>query len=90
MDASFTPLPPPEKSNYQPILLTLLPSFLLGAGSCFAFVATVKQYPNPNFTSMNGLFAIGFAFSLLAFLGSRVWLVVKAIRDAMKRPEGAP
>ena len=37
-----TPLNLPKKPNYKPVLLTILCSFLLGAGSCFGFLTTLN------------------------------------------------
>jgi uncharacterized membrane protein len=81
MNQQMTQLPPPRKSKYKPILLTLLFSFLLAGGSCFGFLSSF----NLNSNSLAGsIFAVGFLISVLVFLGSIVWLVIKAVRDRIK------
>ena len=82
-----TPVKLPKKPNFKPVLLTILCSFLLGAGSCFGFLTTLNFNRN---VPINGVFAVGFGICLLVFLGSILWLVIKAIRGAVKRPEDAP
>jgi hypothetical protein len=79
MDSNLPPVSFARKSNYRPILLTLLISFLLGGGSCFGFVATA----NGN-SAISSFFAVGFGLCVLAFLGSISWLVTKAVRDGLK------
>jgi hypothetical protein len=78
-------LPPAKKSNYKPILLTLLFSFLLGGGSCFGFLTTTNSLAA---TKVKDVFADGFVICLLVFLGSIVWLVIKAVRDGTKGSGG--
>jgi len=87
MGTNPAPLNLPKKPNYKPVLLTILCSFLLGAGSCFGFLTTLNFNRN---VPINGVFAVGFGICLLVFLGSILWLVIKAIRGAVKRPEDAP
>ena len=77
---SQAPMPAGKKSNYTAILLVMLCAFVLGAGSCFAFASTL----NGN-SSMNGVFATSFLLCVLVFLGSIVWLVVKAVRESSGR-----
>jgi hypothetical protein len=83
MGVDPTPLNLPKKPNYKPVLLTILCSFLLGAGSCFGFLTTLNFNRN---VPINGVFAVGFGICLLVFLGSILWLVIKAIRDAVRPP----
>jgi hypothetical protein len=84
MSTGPAPLPPIKKSNYKPILLTILCSFLLGAGSCFGFLTTLNFNRN---VPINGVFAVGFCICLVVFLGSILWLAIKAVRDAVRPPE---
>ncbi len=85
MNQQMTQLPPPRKSKYRPILLTLLFSFLLAGGSCFGFLSSF----NMNSNSLGGrMFAVGFVICVLVFLGSIVWLVIKAVRDGIKGSGG--
>jgi hypothetical protein len=66
-----------RRSTYRAALITLLCSFLLGAGSCFGFLTTLNfQGGSPR----NTAFAVGFGLCVLVFLGSVVWMVVKAVR----------
>jgi hypothetical protein len=50
---------------------------LLGAGSCFGFLTTLNFNHD---SAIATAFAAGFGLCVLVFLGSVVWLVVKAIR----------
>jgi hypothetical protein len=72
---------PTAKSNYKPILLTLLFSFLLGGGSCFGFLTTLNMNRS---TTINTLFGIGFGVCLLVFVVSILWLAIKAVRAGLK------
>ena len=85
MDENVQPAPH-KKSNYKPILLTLLFSFLLGGGSCFGFLTTLNMNRS---TPVNIFFAIGFGTCVLVFLGSILWLAIKAVRDGLKGQGGA-
>ena len=87
METNTAPLILPKKPDYKPVLLTILCSFLLGAGSCFGFLTTLNFNRN---VPINGVFAVGFCVCLLVFLGSVLWLAVKAIRQAVKRPGSTP
>ena len=87
MDTNPVPLNPPKKPNYKPVLLTILCSFLLGAGSCFGFLTTLNFNRS---VPINGVFAVGFCVCLLVFLSSILWLAVKAIRQAVKRTGDTP
>ena len=87
MDTIPAPPNPPKKSNYRPILLTMLCSFLLGGGSCFGFLTTLNLNRS---TPINSVFAIGFAVFLLVFLGSILWLAIKAVRDGLKGRQDRP
>jgi hypothetical protein len=87
MGIAPTPLNLPKKPNYKPVLLTILCSFLLGAGSCFGFLATLNVNRD---VPINVVFAVGFGICLLVFLGSILWLVIKAVRDAVRPPGDAP
>ncbi len=71
------PMPPGRRANYKPILLVMLCSFLLGGGSCFGFASTL----NGN-SPMSSIFAGCFLLCVLVFLGSIVWIVVKAVRES--------
>ena len=82
-DNLSSPLPP-AKSSYKPILLTLLFSLLLAGGTCFGFLNTF------NVTSqVSMVYAGGFAFCVLTFLGSLLWLVIKAVSDVIRGSRGA-
>ena len=71
--------PPPAKSSYKPILLTLFFSFLLAGGSCFGFLNT----PLVNRTTpVSTVYAAGFVFCVLTFLGSLLWLVIRGSKGA--------
>jgi hypothetical protein len=80
MDTTQMPMPPGKKANYKPILLVMLCAFLLGTGSCFGFASTLSGN-----SSMSGFFATSFLLCVLAFLGSIVWIVVKAVRESSGR-----
>jgi hypothetical protein len=73
--------PPPAKSSYKPILLTLLFSLLLAGGTCFGFLNTFSVNRN---SQVSMVYAGGFAFCVLTFLGSLLWLVIKAVSDAIR------
>jgi hypothetical protein len=77
----ISPAPVAKRPNYKPMLLTLLFSFLLGGGSCFGFLSTLNMNVS---SSLNNAFAIGFVLCVVVFLGSMVWLVIKAVRGGMK------
>ena len=79
-------LPSEQKtSSYKPILISLLFSFLLAGGTCFGFLSTV----NVNKSSiMSEFYAACFVFCVLTFLGSLLWLVVKAVRDGFQGGRG--
>ena len=87
MVGSPQPVSVTKKSGYRPILLTLLCSSVLGGGSCAGFLSTLNVNSN---SSLSMLFAFAFGLCVLTFVGSLIWLVVKAIRDAMKSQGGAP
>jgi len=74
------PVPPAKKSNYKPILLTLLFSFLLAGGSCFGFLRTM----NTQGGSSSTIFGIGFLICALVFVGAILWMAIKAVRDGIK------
>jgi hypothetical protein len=77
--------PPPEKSSYKPILLSLLFSFLLAGGTCFGFLNTFNLNRN---STVSMVYAVGFAFCVLTFLGSLLWLVIKAVSDLIRGSRG--
>jgi len=79
MDENLLSPLPPRKTNYKPILLVMLCSFLLGGGSCFGFASTaIGNSP------VSGIFAASFLLCVLVFLGSIVWIVVKAVRESTR------
>ena len=81
------PSPPPAaKSSYKPILLSLLFSFLLAGGTCFGFLNTFNFNRN---SPVSMVYAGGFAFCVLTFLGSLLWLVIKAVSDVIRDIRGA-
>ena len=76
---------PGRKSGYRPVLLTLLFSFVLGGGSCAGFLANI----NANSTNtIAGLFFVVFALCAFAFVGSLIWLIVKAVNGSTNNPGG--
>ena len=76
------PLPPqPQKSSYKPILISLLFSFLLAGGTCFGFLSTFNVNKN---SKISEFYAACFVFCVLDFLGSLLWLVIKAVRDGFR------
>ena len=75
------PPPPTRKSSYTPILVTILASFLLGGASCFGFLTTINMHGD---SPINNAFAIGFLICMVAFLGSVLWLGIKAIRNNVR------
>jgi len=79
VDTGQIPEPPVRKANYKPILLVMLCAFVLGGGSCFGFASTLTSNGN---SSMSGIFAGCFLLCVLVFLGSIVWIVVKAVRES--------
>ena len=70
-----TPLNLPKKTNYKPVLLTILCSFLLGAGSCFGFLTTLNFNRS---VPINGVFAVAFPVSL-------IWLIVTIVINFFRR-----
>jgi len=74
----LSPLPP-RKTNYKPILLVMLCSFLLGGGSCFGF----RVHRHRKLTTERH-FCRKFLLCVLVFLGSIVWIVVKAVRESTR------
>jgi len=78
---------PRRKSSYRAALITLGCSFLLGAGSCLGFLNTLNFHGD---SPRNTAFAIGFLVCVLVFLGSIVWMVVKAILGRRGSRGGAP
>jgi hypothetical protein len=78
--------PPPAKSSYKPILLSLLFSFLLAGGTCFGFLNTFNVNRN---TPVSTFYAAGFVFCVLTFLGSLLWLVIKVLSDVVRGSRGA-
>jgi len=85
MNQQMTPLPPPRKSNYKPILLTLLFSFLLAGGSCFGFLSSFKISSD---SLASNIFAAGFLICVLVFVGALLWLVIKAVREGIRGSGG--
>jgi hypothetical protein len=81
MNDNLPSLPPPAKSNYKPILLTLLFSFLLAGGSCFGFLGTFNINRS---TPVSMVCAAGFVVCVLTFLGSLLWLVIKVLSDIIR------
>ena len=81
------PIPPPlpKKSNYKPILLTMLFAFLLGGGSCFGFLSTLNMNSS---SPLNTVFALGFFACVFVFIGAIVWLIVRAIRQGRNSAGG--
>ncbi len=86
----MTTNPPPaapeeheEKPTFKPILITLLCSFLLAGGSCFAAVRTFT-YSSGGGTSW-GVFMVIFLAAALTFILACVWLMVRAIRVAIDK-----
>jgi hypothetical protein len=84
------PPPPPmphqiekKRLSYRPIIITLVCAVLLGGGSCFGWIATLKTLQGKN-PGMNGVFAIGFIASVFVFLGACIWLFVALIRRQYK------
>lgn len=77
--------PPPAKSSYTPILLSLLFSFLLAGGTCFGFLNTFNFNKN---SPVSVVYAGGFAFCALTFLGSLLWLVIKVVSDVIRVSRG--
>jgi hypothetical protein len=80
------PMPPVKKSNYKPILLTLLFLFLLAGGSCFGFLTTTNSLED---TKVKDFFADCFVICVLVFLGALLWLLAKAIRSGNQGSGGA-
>jgi len=78
--------PPPAKSSYKPILLSLLFSFLLAGGTCFGFLNTFNVNWN---STVSMVYAGGFVFCVLTFLGSLLWLVIKVVSDVIRGSRGA-
>lgn len=72
--------PPPKRPNYTPILITLAASLILGGASCFGFLTTLNMNKS---TAINTFLGVGFVLCVVTFLGSILWLLVRAIRDAM-------
>jgi hypothetical protein len=75
--------PPPPKSSWRPILITLCSALVLGAGSCFGFLNTTNASNLGGYANI--AFAIGFVICLVVFLASIVWAFVTGIRNAARR-----
>ncbi len=58
---------------------------MLAGGTCFGFLSTFNLNKN---SIMSEFYAAGFVFCVLTFLGSLLWLVIKAVRDAIRRGRG--
>jgi hypothetical protein len=86
MNNNLTSPPPPARSSYKPILLTLLFSFLLAGGTCFGFLSTFNVNRN---SPVSTVCAGGFAFCVLTFLGSLLWLAIKVLSDVIRGSRGA-
>jgi hypothetical protein len=86
MNNNLPSTPPPAKSSYMPILLSLLFSFLLAGGTCFGFLSTFSVNRS---SPVSTLYAGGFAFCVLTFLGSLLWLVIKVVSDVIRGIRGA-
>ena len=69
----------PPVSPWRPIVVTLLSALLLGAGSCFGFLATISEGSN-----VSGVFMVAFLLCLIIFIGSLVWAFVTWIRNAKR------
>lgn len=67
-----------RKSTFKPILITLLCSFLLAGGSCFAFFqrGTHIRQLQPAWSKF---FAVVFVVAALTFVIACLWLLVQAI-----------
>lgn len=78
MNPNLPPAPAPKRPNFRPVLITLLCSVLLGAGSCFGFLTTLNTNES---SAINSALAVLFLFCVAAFLGSVVILIVKAIAN---------
>jgi len=65
----------PKRLSYRPILITLLCALLLGGGSCFGFLATLKTLQGTN-PPMNSVFAMLFMGCVAIFIGACFWLIV--------------
>lgn len=78
-----TPAGRKPKTNFRPILITLLCTLLLAAGSCFGFMSTVRIGGSGNSGSplVAEVFAVGFVIGALAFLVAFLVLLVVFIRS---------
>jgi hypothetical protein len=72
-----------KKSTLKPILITLLCSFLLAGGSCFAALRTFN-YSRGGGGSWGVFMAIFFA-AALGFIVACIWLTVRAARMAVHK-----
>jgi hypothetical protein len=72
------PAPAPKRPNFRPVLITLLCSVLLGAGSCFGFLTTLNTNES---SAINLALAVLFLLCVATFLGSVVMLIVKAFTN---------
>ncbi|MGB7281930.1 MAG: hypothetical protein WBE13_06690 [Candidatus Acidiferrum sp.] len=72
---STTPRP---KSPWGPIVITLVSTVLLGAGSCFGFVSTLSFGGKNSGASV--VFLSVFALCVLAFIGALLWALIAWIR----------
>jgi hypothetical protein len=78
MNPDLPPAPAPKRPNFRPVLITLLCSVLLGAGSCFGFLTTLNTNES---STINLALAVLFLLCVATFLGSVVMLIVKAFAN---------
>jgi drug/metabolite transporter (DMT)-like permease len=74
-----TPANGKPKTSLKPILITLLCTVLLGAGTCFGFLSTFNLNRN---VPVANVFAVVFIISVLAFIAGVIWLLVAWARNA--------
>ena len=85
----MTPPPQPlssgeqaNKSTFKPILITLLCSFLLAGGSCFAALRAVKYSESGGSWAV---FMVIFLAATLSFIVACIWLIVRTVRMAVQK-----
>ena len=71
----------PSVSPWRPIVITLLSSLLLGAGSCFGFLTTIT---NGGSSAANLAFMVFFLGCLIVFVSGLVWAFVTWIHNAKR------
>ena len=78
---------PPRGSFVAPVI-TLLASIVLAAGSCFGFLNTLSLDGRGRHPYLNLFFLVVFCLCAMAFPGTIIWMIVRALRNRMAAEKG--